>query len=438
MLATLPPLMAFRNTPELQAFGSCCKLLKAIVDDLRPSLHFPATEQQSAERYLKKQPHLTTVSIHYSEDACDIHSSLTSLQIVLPGLTSLALSYDYKAVTVFDNALIPWSGTLQRLKLRGTNLSPFTEKRYRSLRLSCLSKLSALTELELVDVLPVLSTKVIYGCTSLLKLVLRTAAQLGREKHRVTLDLTSCTSLQELRCTSYNITSLNLKGLRALQRLDCNSNAIVQLDVSTCTALQELSCHGNPLQILDLRGARELRELDCCSTPLLSLQVSNCAQLSSLSCGGCEFEGLDLSGCSSLKQLYCVENQLSSLDMQPCPDLAVLDMRNSKSLHSLCLKGFRHLHTLHMCGTQDSIALLDLSGCTALEGFECYSSSSLEVLRVTGCSRLVTLSCLKCPRLRELECQGCDSLQHVSFEGSGEFSGATVASLVGKCVVAQR
>lgn len=424
-LGQLPSSFALKNTPELQAMGSCCKLLKGIFDSLRPSIHFDVEEQLQVEPYLIKLPSLSMVSISYSGDEPDIDYSLISLHKVLPGLTSLTLCHDdTEPVTSFGEALLVWSGTLQHLTLESMDIDPGMA----GSSLDFLPKLTALTDLRLYDVFPPLETSDIEGCTSLVNLVLKMDNKADEDEDSVIfLDLSSCTALQGLDCTNYNLEGLNLTGLKALQYLDCSVNAIEELDVSTCASLKFLTCMNNAMDSLDVRGCLQLKELVCGTTPMRHLKVAGCAQLTILSCGDSSLEGLDLLGCTALKHLYCGGNNLSSLNLQPCPHLETLDAINSEFLRSLSLVGFLHLRSLQLKWV--GVVVLDVTGCTDLESIECDVSSGLEVVRVTGCRKLVSLSCKQCPLLQEVACGGCDSLDRVSFDGSEVFSGVSAASL---------
>jgi len=55
------------------------------------------------------------------------------------------------------------------------------------------------------------------------------------------------TALQELSCSSNQLTELNVQGLTKLQQLYCSNNQLTALTVQSCTALKKLECFQNKL-----------------------------------------------------------------------------------------------------------------------------------------------------------------------------------------------
>jgi Leucine-rich repeat (LRR) protein len=142
------------------------------------------------------------------------------------------------------------------------------------------------------------------------------------------------------------LTSLNLNGCTALEKLSCTYNSkLTSLDVSKCTALTELSCHSNQLTSLDVSKCTALTYLSCSDNQLTSLDVSKCTALTSLSCsyntmyGSSKLISLNVSGCTALTSLGCSSNQLTSLDVSKCTALTELwcygNQLNAAALNSL-------------------------------------------------------------------------------------------------------
>ncbi len=69
-----------------------------------------------------------------------------------------------------------------------------------------------------------------------------------------TLNLSGCTELTYLNCSSSNLTGLDLSGCTSLTHLDCSYNQLTYLDLSANTGLEYLNCAANPLSCLDLRN----------------------------------------------------------------------------------------------------------------------------------------------------------------------------------------
>lgn len=74
----------------------------------------------------------------------------------------------------------------------------------------------------------------------------------------------------------------DLKGIEfftALEELDCSSNQLTNLDVSHNTALKRLNCESNQLTGLNISGCTALKELNCSLNKLTSLDISKCQNL---------------------------------------------------------------------------------------------------------------------------------------------------------------
>ncbi|HHT47743.1 MAG TPA: hypothetical protein GXZ98_00400, partial [Firmicutes bacterium] len=135
------------------------------------------------------------------------------------------------------------------------------------------------------------------------------------------LDVSDFSSLEELKCSNNNLTSLNLSGCTALQVLNCALNNLTSLDVSECSALWVFYCNHNNLTSLDVSNCSSLMTLQCNDNNLISLNVKNNKSLQALSCQNNQLKSLDLSGCTALTALTCFSNQLISLDVSDCRNL---------------------------------------------------------------------------------------------------------------------
>jgi hypothetical protein len=107
-------------------------------------------------------------------------------------------------------------------------------------------------------------------------------------------------NLDTLYCGENNFTSLDVSSIPNLRYLDCSGH----LDITV-----------TPLQELNLSGCTELTWLDCSSSKLTSLDLSGCTALSYLDCSFNLLTSLDLTANTSLKYLSCAANQLSCLDI---------------------------------------------------------------------------------------------------------------------------
>ena len=134
------------------------------------------------------------------------------------------------------------------------------------------------------------------------------------------IDLTGLEALEEFYCYyNYELTSIDLSGLKALVHADCSFNGLISLNVSGCTALKYLDCLRNELRSLDVSGLEALEYLDCLMNELQSLDVSGLKNLEYLNCLTNEISYLNVSGCTALKYLDCYDNNLTVLDVTGCP-----------------------------------------------------------------------------------------------------------------------
>ena len=138
-------------------------------------------------------------------------------------------------------------------------------------------------------------------------------------------------NLKELNCARNNLTELDLSKLPALEILNCGSCLINELDLSHNTKLKSFSCstpNGRPSQYqlasLNVQGCSELEHLDCYNNNLLSLDCSGLSKLKEFNCHQTKLASLNLEGCTSLETLWCYQTQLTSLDLSDCVNLKSL------------------------------------------------------------------------------------------------------------------
>ena len=95
------------------------------------------------------------------------------------------------------------------------------------------------------------------------------------------LDVSSNPALKYLDCSGHlfiNLTplqTLNLSACTGLSYLNCSSSKLTSLDLSSCTALTWLDCSYNPLTSLDLSANTRLEYLNCAANHLSCLDISN-------------------------------------------------------------------------------------------------------------------------------------------------------------------
>ena len=123
------------------------------------------------------------------------------------------------------------------------------------------------------------------------------------------------TSLTYLKCSSNQLTSLDVSKNTELTDFQCSSNNLTELDVSNNTELTNLDCGSNQLTSLDVSNNTELTKLYCSSNKLTSLDVSKNTALTEFYCGNNNLTELDVSKNTALEELGCSSNKLTKLDV---------------------------------------------------------------------------------------------------------------------------
>ena len=225
------------------------------------------------------------------------------------------------------------------------------------------------------------------------------------------LNVSGCTALNKLLCVANQLTFLDASGCTALEILRCFNNELTSLNVSGCTSLANLDCSSNQLTSLDVSGCMALTSLDCSNNQLISLDVSDITTLSNMLCFDNQLTTLDVSGCTALTDLWCNDNQLTSLNITGCSALDVLAC-SSNQLTSLDVSGCTVLSNLN-CG-YNRLTSLNVSGCTALAILSC-DENQLTSLDVSGCTALTDLICDD-NQLTSLDVSGCTALETLYFQ----------------------
>ena len=109
---------------------------------------------------------------------------------------------------------------------------------------------------------------------------------------------------------------IGIEDFLALEELRCHSNNISSLDISQNTALTYLNVGYNPITILDVSQNGALTWLGCYTTPLTNLDLIQNTSLTFLQCGFTGLMSLDLSQNTALETLYCTDNQLEYLNVK--------------------------------------------------------------------------------------------------------------------------
>ena len=152
----------------------------------------------------------------------------------------------------------------------------------------------------------------------------------SNEQPLTALDISGLTALQKLDCDYNQLTSLNVQGLTSLKELYCTGNQLTALNVQGCASLGRLWCSHNQLTELNVQGLTALQWLDCSGNQLTALNVQGLTSLKELYCTGNQLTALNVQGLTALQELYCSYNQLTELNVQGRASLKELDCYRNK------------------------------------------------------------------------------------------------------------
>ena len=226
------------------------------------------------------------------------------------------------------------------------------------------------------------------------------------------LDFSNNPYATNLYCNGLQLTDLNVSGCTSLTEIDCSSNQLTSLN-NIPTSVQTLNCSSNKFSgTFSLTGRSALTSFDISNNPslttvnvysnsaLTSLNVQNCSAMTTLQCYSNKLSSLYLTGCSALVYLSCQSNQITSLSNLPtslqtiyCNDnklSGTFDVINRSALKTLDIKNNPNLTTLNCYS--NGLTSLNVQNCSAMTTLQCYSNQ-LTSLNFTGCSALTTLDC---------------------------------------------
>jgi Leucine-rich repeat (LRR) protein len=185
----------------------------------------------------------------------------------------------------------------------------------------------------------------------------------------------------------YDLTGI--QKFRALNALDCSSNALTNVDFSQNTNLEFLYCGSNQLTSLSTSANTVLRDLRCQNNELISLDLSNNPQLQLLLCAVNNLSGLSTVNNSLLSVLNCSFNQLTAINITANTSLIGLECSNNQ-LNSLNTTSNVLLSTLY--ATDNQISSMNLSSNTALSDLR-LTNNSFSDLNLSSNTSLTRLFC---------------------------------------------
>lgn len=260
----------------------------------------------------------------------------------------------------------------------------------------------------------------------------------GTHNHLKSLNLSGCTSLEQLYCEFNDIESLEVSGCPNLKNISFSINKIKNMpDFSGCDLLTNIVCRENLIENISLNSLPMLEYLNCDDNPIESLSIDKCEKLFNISCKGSSNNGtnklktLYICNCSSLIGIDYTSQPLESLTIRNCAaiddplywgvsqELKSLDLSNCNALTTLPMYGlsYKNLESINVSGcnsltelrcNNNKLTSLNVSGCTSLTMLDC-QSNYLTSLDVSGCQSLTILDC-QSNQLTSLDVSGCTKL----------------------------
>ena len=176
------------------------------------------------------------------------------------------------------------------------------------------------------------------------------------------------TSLESLKCSYNQLSSLNISSNTALFSLECNNNQLTNLDVTNNVSLTGMRVQNNLLTTLDLSKNINLGFIYCDNNQLTDLNLAqNTSFLNYIKCDKNALTNLDTSKLTALEYLFCDENAITSLDFSQNPLLVEVNA-SVNQLSSINLSQNIALEKL-VC-QQNLLESIDLTTNTALKHLE--------------------------------------------------------------------
>lgn len=140
----------------------------------------------------------------------------------------------------------------------------------------------------------------------------------------ISLNLSGCERIYEIKCQNNNLTSLTLNGMKSLKSLDCSNNQLTDLNFNgmeywiASDGFYNLQCNNNNLTSLTISGDIYYQGL-------------------TLNCNDNSFTDLDLSTVNNLKNFYCDNNSnLTFLNLKNNTNENIISFANCPNLSLIC------------------------------------------------------------------------------------------------------
>ena len=225
-------------------------------------------------------------------------------------------------------------------------------------------------------------------------------------------------ALTILDCSGNLLSSLDLSGAPALQKVVASKNNLLKFQFSEGTELTYLDVSQNKLEVIDVSNSNKLEYLNASVNNMrapLSLKWStgNAMKHFDISCNNF-FNLNDIPSYPELEYFAFNHNKISSVDLSKYPKLKTLKMQYNTSIKTLDLSQNKDLEYLDITGTW--IAKLNLQPCKHLQFLKA-SLVGLDGIDLSSVPELRSLNVEKCG-LESLDLSANTQLVDVNVAGN--------------------
>lgn len=245
---------------------------------------------------------------------------------------------------------------------------------------------------------------------------IKTLWAFGMSVSPVEVNVSNCTSIQELNVTANQALTVLVDNCPALGVLNCDNSTLAtgSVDVSTCPELYSLNLCRTGVTSLDIQSNSKLNWLGVESNSLTSLNCNNLSNLNSIYAATGTISQLNVAGCDNLETLVINGNALTQLDCSNLPKLTVLTAHSQTGeIDEVKLQGCTSLREVYLYNQSFTNTEINLSDLSNLQSFECWNTNvtrfnfsnntALTYMSITQNHKLIDIDLSGCPNLETLK-----------------------------------
>lgn len=222
------------------------------------------------------------------------------------------------------------------------------------------------------------------------------------------INLSGSNNLKVLICFASQISNLNIEVTPNLEILNCEFNLLTSLDVNTCSNLKSLNCQSNQINNLNLNNNSNLENLYCANNQMSNLYINDCTNLKKLECRANQINNLQINNCINLKELYCYDNLLQQLNINNNLDLEYIYCQNNLLTN---LDFTQNINLKGIICENNLMHSIDVSNCPNLLMLSCGFNQNLNYINVKNGNENSSISFPICNNLEYI----CADLGEISI-----------------------